>query len=121
MKRRHTRRYLIAAAVALMIYLGPASNRAEAYIDPGTGSSLFSSLGLMLAVVGTGVAIGFSQLRRCGGWLIARVSARKKEEHEPLIPDLVSVKRHSDRGPRRGRHARGDLPSHTSEAVTRRT
>ncbi len=83
-----------------MIYLGPASNRAEAYIDPGTGSSLFSSLGLLLGVVGTGVAIGFTQLRRCGGWLIARVSARKKGGRERLTPDLAANKRHADPGPR---------------------
>ena len=84
--------------VALSIYLGPASSRAEAYIDPGTGSSLFSSLGLVLAVVGTGIAVCFSQLRRCCGWLFAKLAARRKGERDVLTPDLASVKHRAGRG-----------------------
>jgi hypothetical protein len=92
------RTYLIAAAVSLAIYLGPATSTAEAYIDPGTGSSLFSSLGLLLAAVGTGLAIGFSQLRRCGGWVVARLAARRKADRQVLTPDLASDKHRAGRG-----------------------
>lgn len=97
MKSKHMHRCLIAAAFALLIYLGPASSRAEAYIDPGTGSSLFSSLGLILGLACTGVAVGFAQLRRCSGWLFARVFARRKGGPRPLTPDLATVKRQSGR------------------------
>ena len=63
--------------IGLWFVLGPGVNRAEAYIDPGTGASLLSSLGLLLGVACTGIAIGFTQVKRCGAWLLVKVAARR--------------------------------------------
>ena len=59
-----------------------------AYIDPGTGSSLFASLGLMLGVLTAVFALGLSQLRRMGAWFLMRFTPKRKEK--PLVPDLAS-------------------------------
>lgn len=82
------RAILIGTAVAVSVLLGPGIRSAEAYIDPGTGGSLFSSLGILLGAVAATSAICFSQVRRCGGWLVAKVSSRRRDK--PLTPDLAA-------------------------------
>lgn len=84
---RNTRK-LAGSVVALLVLLGPATSEAHAYIDPGTGSSLFASLGVMLGVVTAVFALGLSQLRRICGWFVTRFTPRRKEK--PLIPDLAA-------------------------------
>ena len=69
--------------------LGPGISEAHAYIDPGTGSSLFSSLGLMLGVCLAFAAMMLTQLRRCGQWLMAKVYFWRHKgagEHAPAKP-----------------------------------
>ncbi len=80
MKVVHTHRYLMAAVIALVLVLGPGADRAEAYIDPGTGANLLTSLGLILGVACTGIAIGFTQLKRCCAWCMAKFATRHLEE-----------------------------------------
>ena len=67
----------MAVAIGLWFILGPGASVAQGYIDPGTGASLFSSLGLLLGVACAGIAVGFTQFKRCLTWLIAIVTARR--------------------------------------------
>ncbi len=71
------RKCLTAVVIGLWFVLGPGANRAEAYIDPGTGANLLSSLGVLLGVTCTGIAIGFTQIKRCGAWLLIKVAERR--------------------------------------------
>ncbi len=80
MRILHTRRCLTALVIALVYVLGPGAGRAEAYIDPGTGANLLTSLGLILGVACTGIAIGFTQLKRCCAWCLAKFATRHLEE-----------------------------------------
>ena len=73
---------------AVVIAFGAASAPAHAYIDPGTGSSLFSSLGVILGAVVTMLALCISQIRRCGEWFIARFRAGSTE---PASSDTESA------------------------------
>lgn len=79
-------------AVALMVVLGIAAQPAHAYIDPGTGSSLFSSLGIMLGVMVTMFAFCITQFRRCGGWLWAKFRLR----NEPEVGTAKPVSKEND-------------------------
>lgn len=83
MSRNWMRKYLVPTGIALLWLFGLGTQDAEAYIDPGTGSSLFSSLGIMLGVVATSLAIGLTQARRCGEWLLAKLASRRHAEQAP--------------------------------------
>jgi hypothetical protein len=74
----------LAAATAL---LGPGTSEAHAYIDPGTGSSLFSSLGLMLGVCIAFFAMVLTQVKRWGQWFMAKLYFRR---HKDLAPPAAS-------------------------------
>jgi hypothetical protein len=74
----------MAAVIALVFVLGPGAGRAEAYIDPGTGANLLTSLGLILGVACTGIAIGFTQIKRCCAWCLAKFATRQLEEQPEL-------------------------------------
>ena len=60
-----------------MILLGLAARPAEAYIDPGTGSSLLSMLGLMVGMMCTGIAVCYSFVRQWGGLFMAKFTSRR--------------------------------------------
>lgn len=77
MRLKDIRRCMTAVAIGLWFILGPGARPAQGYIDPGTGASLFSSLGLLLGVACAGIAIGFTQFKRGLAWLIAIVTARR--------------------------------------------
>ncbi len=77
------RKYLLPATIALVWFCGVGASPAEAYIDPGTGSHLFSSLGIMLGVATTCLAIGFFQMKRCGEWFLTRLTRRRRADDEP--------------------------------------
>lgn len=81
MKRKTMRKCVPAVLIAVWCLLGPAANSAQAYIDPGTGASLFSCLGIMLGIVGTAIAVGFVQIKRCCSWLVALVASRRAPDH----------------------------------------
>lgn len=83
MRKRRLRAYILATVIAVAYLVGPGANRAEAYIDPGTGSHLLSTLGIMIGVVSTGVLIGIAQIRRCGEWFIEKFSARRHTDQHP--------------------------------------
>ena len=77
-----TLKWCLVVLLALMFVLGPGASTAEAYIDPGTGSSLLSSLGVLLGVMCTVIALGFTQLKYWGGRLIAKLTARRAREEQ---------------------------------------
>ena len=74
--------------LATFVLLGPATSEAHAYIDPGTGSSLFASLGVLLGIFTAVFALGLSQLRRLCGWFVMRFAPRRK--NKPVVPDLAA-------------------------------
>ena len=76
-------KWVIAGLVVLLMMLGPGANRAEAYIDPGTGSTLLSSLGLLLGAVCTGLAVCFWQVKHWGGVVIAKLSSKREPPDQP--------------------------------------
>lgn len=82
MKRAWLRKYVIPLLIALVWLLGPGAQPAQAYIDPGTGSSLLSSLGLLLGVMTTFIALGYTQARRCGGWVWAMIVHRRRHDDD---------------------------------------
>ncbi len=78
-----TMKWVTALLVALLMMLGPGANRAEAYIDPGTGSTLLASLGLLLGAVCTGLAVCFWQVKHWGSLFIAKLSAKREPQVQP--------------------------------------
>lgn len=72
----------LGAVVVWAIVFGPGATPVQAYIDPGTGSSLLSSLGIILGIVCTGIAIGFAQLKHVGRLLITKLSHRKHKRKD---------------------------------------
>ena len=64
MKGRPIRKWLLSASIVLVWLLSPAAGEVQAYIDPGTGSSLLPSLGTMLAVMSAFLAVAFTQFKR---------------------------------------------------------
>lgn len=83
-------RFTIGSLAVGLILLGPGAADAQAYIDPGTGSSLFASLGVILGMVTAVFAVGLTQARRIGEWFIAKLTPARKEK--PLTPDLAARK-----------------------------
>ena len=81
MKSNPMRRWVPVVLITGWCLLGPAANSAQAYIDPGTGSSLFSCLGIVLSIVGTAVAIGFVHIKRCCSWLVTLLGSRRAPSH----------------------------------------
>lgn len=87
MAMRSTLRWGFAIILALSYLLGPGASQAHAYIDPGTGSTLLSSLGLLLGATCTVLAFGFAQIRNWGGRVVARLAARRpRESHSEESP-----------------------------------
>lgn len=73
---------------AVVILLGAAARPAEAYIDPGTGSSLLSMLGLMVGVICTAVAVCYSFVRQWGGLFMTKFTSRRTAgEHSDETAD----------------------------------
>lgn len=90
MKWSYLRKYVIPILIAFVWLLGPGARSAQAYIDPGTGSSLFTSLGLLLGVITTCLAIGLTQVKRCGGWFLAKIANRRRVERDKPSKKLKS-------------------------------
>ncbi len=66
--------------LAVVILLGYTARPAQAYIDPGTGSSLLSMLGLMVGMIGAGVAVCYSFVKQWGGLFVAKFTSRRTNE-----------------------------------------
>jgi len=81
MKRR-IHKYLIAFVLVMIWLLGPGASEAQAYIDPGTGSSLLGSMGIIFAVVSAFVAVAFQHVRGFFSWLVCKVGSMiRKPKH----------------------------------------
>ena len=81
---------MAASALPAVVYLlGPGAGAAHAYIDPGTGSSLLSTLAIMVGVLSAGVAVFFGQAKRWGLWLVDRLAARRngKQDAEEAVEE----------------------------------
>lgn len=89
MNTRRIRRYLLCGLIIAIWLLGPGASRVEAYIDPGTGSHVLSTLGIMLGVICTCCAIGFYQIKRCSTWVVGKIVSRRKTQsvHETTSLD----------------------------------
>ena len=73
MRRKQASRRQQSAYMTLACLLILGVSRAEAYVDPGTGGALFSMLGVMLGVLTTALAFGYSMIRRWGSMLWSKV------------------------------------------------
>jgi hypothetical protein len=82
------RRFLATSTAVGLFLLGPGVSEAHAYIDPGTGSSLIASLGVLLGIMTAVCAVGLAQLKRLATWCIGRFTPARKEE--PLTPELAA-------------------------------
>jgi len=71
--KRKIRNYLIAFALVTIWLLGPGANKAEAYIDPGTGSSILGSMGIIFAVLSAFVAVAFQHIRGFFSWAFCKI------------------------------------------------
>ena len=80
MNTKPIRKFITIAAIVMLWLLGPAAGEAQAYIDPGTGSSLLPSLGMMLAVVTAFLAVMFTQFKRIMTWLWIVVMSLKNKK-----------------------------------------
>ncbi len=87
MGSRNTNTALMPAVFAGLLIVGVAAGSAEAYIDPGTGSSVLSSLGVMLAMVSVGFAFCFTQIKHWCRWLASKVVDQRSETEG--IPENV--------------------------------
>jgi hypothetical protein len=63
MAKGATLKWCLVILLALAFVLGPGAREAEAYIDPGTGSSLLSSLGVLLGATCAVFAFGLARVR----------------------------------------------------------
>ncbi len=72
MESRNTNATFMPALFAGLLTVGLTASPAEAYIDPGTGSSILSSLGVMLAVISVGFAFCLGQIKHWCGWLASK-------------------------------------------------
>ena len=80
---QNLKKTLLSAMIAATVLSGPGISEARAYIDPGTGGSLFSSLGLMLGVCAAFAAMLLSQIRRCAQWFWVKLYFRKHRDSTP--------------------------------------
>lgn len=83
MKHRSHSNWWVPMALAMFWMLGWGTERAEAYIDPGTGGALISMLGVLLGVF----TLGFSVIRRACGVLWAKLTGRGKTAQEQSEAD----------------------------------
>jgi len=63
---------LIVIPVALTALAEPA----QAYIDPGTGGQLLSSLGIMIGIACTAIVAAYAFIKQWGGLLLAKIRSR---------------------------------------------
>jgi hypothetical protein len=70
------------AALTIIWIWGLGASEARAYVDPGTGSALFSSLAIVLGVASTGIVVCFQQVKRFIWWLTGKFN------HGTPSPDL---------------------------------
>lgn len=80
MCRKSMKKSAMMLSIVVLWLLGPAANEAQAYIDPGTGSSLLPSLGMMLAVMSAFLAVMFTQFKRISMWIWIIVSGFRRRK-----------------------------------------
>lgn len=74
-------RIATAAAFVAVWMLGPGAPRAQAYIDPGTGSSIIGSIGILFAVTSAFAAVAFQHVREFFSWMLGKAGVSKHEQH----------------------------------------
>ncbi len=86
--KKKNQKYLIAFALVTIWLLGPGATEAQAYIDPGTGSSILGSMGIILAVLSAFAAVAFQHVRGFFSWAFCKVSSmvRKPRPAEEPAP-----------------------------------
>ena len=65
----------------ILVALAALAEPAEAYIDPGTGGQLLSSLGIIIGIACTGVAMAYAFFKQWGGLLLAKIRSRLPSKH----------------------------------------
>jgi len=65
---KRVKRVIVFGSLVGVWMLGPGANRAEAYIDPGTTSSLLPQLGIVFAVLSAFAAVAFQHCKRFCVW-----------------------------------------------------
>ena len=73
--RKKIQKYLIAFVLVTIWLLGPGASEARAYIDPGTGSSILGSMGIILAVLSAFAAVAFQHVRGFFSWAFCKVGS----------------------------------------------
>jgi len=86
--RRRIRNYVVAFTLVTIWLLGPGANKAQAYIDPGTGSSILGSIGIILAVCSAFAAVAFQHVRGFFSWAFGKIVSivRKPARAEDSAP-----------------------------------
>jgi hypothetical protein len=72
--------------LTLLVAFAAMAQPAQAYIDPGTGSNLLSSLGIMLGVICTGAAMCSSLVRQWASAILAKVRSHRPAGESPDEP-----------------------------------
>lgn len=81
MNTRNAMRIATAAAFVAVWMLGPGAPRAHAYIDPGTGSSIIGSIGILFAVTSAFAAVAFQHVREFFSWMLGKVGISNRKQH----------------------------------------
>jgi len=84
--RRHLIRCVIAAVLVAIWMLGPGATVAEAYIDPGTGSSILGSIGIIFAVISAFAAVAFQHVRGCLSWIVCKLGTMVRKSSDNKEP-----------------------------------
>ena len=83
---RKIQKHLIALAVVTIWLLGPGASEAQAYIDPGTGSSILGSMGIILAVCSAFAAVAFQHVRGFFSWVFCKIGSMVRKPHRAEEP-----------------------------------
>jgi hypothetical protein len=70
---------LTVGALLAVWLLGPGAGEAHAYIDPGTGSSLLPSIGIIFAVMSAFMAVCFQHTKRFCVWCFYGVCGKLRK------------------------------------------
>ena len=84
--RKKIQKYLIAFVLVTFWLLGPGANEAQAYIDPGTGSSIIGSMGIIFAVCTAFAAVAFQHVRGFFSWAFCKIGSMVRKPQRDKEP-----------------------------------
>jgi hypothetical protein len=67
--------------MTMLVALTAFAEPAQAYIDPGTGGQLLSSLGIIIGIACTGIAMAYAFIKQWGGLLLTKIRSRLPGGH----------------------------------------